>query len=172
MYGYMADVQYPRESRDDGIAATGLLLGPLIATCVLISALRRASQSPTIALPSTWMIEPPLQLQNRTSATDALTSMVESRRSLVDLSTFCSVMLLITVCASWLAEHRYNRASNKPDGERASVPRSEARRFTYYVLFTLGVSVGLLSLRGYFRHEGIMFWQCMFTGISYVLATN
>lgn len=51
--------------------------------------------------------------------------------------------------------------ANKPDGERASVPRSEARRFVYYVLFTLGSSVVLTTLRLYLGHRGIQIWQRM-----------
>lgn len=147
-----------RESRDDGMA-TGLLLGPLIATCLLISGIRHAAASPQTALPESWLIEAPLQSRNATTASEALWALVESRRALVDLGSFCSVMLLANVCASWWAEKRCQKMANKPDGERASVPRSEARRFVYYVLFTLGSSVVLTTLRLYLGHRGIQIWQ-------------
>lgn len=156
-YIWMSVPKNYRESRDDGMA-TGLLLGPLIATCVLISATRRATTSPGTALLSNWLIEPPLQLRN---GVDAFSALVSSRRALVDLSTFCSVMLLSNVCASWWAERRAKKVANKPEGERASVPRSEARRFIYYVVFTLGASIGLLCLRGYLRHKDVAIWQSM-----------
>ena len=142
--------------------ATGLLLGPLIASCVLISALRSEASSPATALPSDWLIEAPLQPGNRTAAADALGALVESRRGLVDLSSFCAVMLLLNVCASWWAERRYSKAANKPEGERASVPRSEARRFFYHVLFTLIASICLISLKLYLGHVGIGIWQGKF----------
>ncbi|KAJ3535318.1 hypothetical protein NMY22_g6544 [Coprinellus aureogranulatus] len=158
-YIWMSVPKNYRESRDDGMA-TGLLLGPLIATCLLISGLRSAAAFPKSALPDSWLIEPPLQLGSAT-AFDALSALVESRRGLVDLSTFCSVILLANVCASWFAESRYQKIGNKPEGERASVPRSEARRFLYYVLYTLGSSVVLTSLRVYGGHRGIEIWQRM-----------
>lgn len=139
--------------------ATGLLLGPLIATCVLISGLRTAAASPKSAVPDNWLIEAPLQSGNATTASDALLALVESRRVLVDLGTFCSIMLLANVCASWWAEKRCQKLGNKPEEERASVPRSEARRFLYYVLYTLGSSVVLTTLRLYLGHRGVRIWQ-------------
>jgi len=140
--------------------ATGLLLGPLIAVALLISGIRQAASRPDTALPENWLIEPPMHIGASSSASAALEAVVLSRRALVDLSTYCAFMLLINVSASWLVERLQSR-SGRPEGERASVPRSEARRFTYYVLFTLGASVGLLGMRLYFRQTGMGIWQSM-----------
>lgn len=64
--------------------------------------------------------------------------------SLVNLATFCSSVLLLHICASRWLEIRCRKTNQLPEGERASVPRSEALRSWYYVLFTVLVSVAAL----------------------------
>ncbi|KAG6909936.1 hypothetical protein DXG01_014205 [Tephrocybe rancida] len=149
-----------RESLDDGVF-TGLLLGPLIAAGLLISALRLSSDatSSTGALPQGWLIEVPAQLYNSQNVPTALDALVRARYNLVDLATFCSTILLLHVCASWYHEARYLRRGNNVEGERASVPRSEARRTSYYILFTLAVTIGIFGLKFVFQHKKFELWE-------------
>ncbi|EFI27930.1 dolichol kinase [Coprinopsis cinerea okayama7 len=157
-YIWMSVPKNYRDCGDDGIA-TGLLLGPLIATSVLISSIHTRSTSAE-PLPKDWLIEPPRVLPGLSSAMDAL---VLSRHSLVNLSTFCATILLIHVCASWWLEGLYTKGTNKPEGERASVPRSEGRRFWYYALFTVTVSLLMVVLKITFSQSGIGIWKDLST---------
>lgn len=140
---------------------TGLLLGPLIAAGLLISALRLTSvtENPASPLPQGWLIEPPAELENSQKAYTALEALVLSRYSLVDLGTFCSTILLLHVCASWWQESRFHKRGDTVAGERASVPRSEGLRAWYYVLFTLSVSAGTLGLKALLQSQGWGIWQ-------------
>ncbi|KAL0954641.1 hypothetical protein HGRIS_003594 [Hohenbuehelia grisea] len=151
-----------RESSDDGIL-TALLLGPLIAAALLYSSLQRRNSlaGRDNPLPYGWLIEPPPQLPNQGSPISALESLILSRYNLVDLATFCSTILLVHICASWWSEARHSKSLNAPDGERASVPRSEGLRLWYYVLFAFGVSSGFLGVKVIFKSSGIDVWQHM-----------
>ncbi|TFK72969.1 hypothetical protein BDN72DRAFT_876194 [Pluteus cervinus] len=124
-----------RPSSDDGVF-TGLLFGPIIACSLLVSSLGLAAKSKP-ALPAAWLIEHPIEVPGQT----AIQALTLSRLSLVDLSTFCSSILLLHICSSWLLENQVRKSSHAPEGERPSVPRSEALRSWYYVLFTLAVSL-------------------------------
>jgi dolichol kinase len=152
-----------RESLDDGIF-TGLLLGPLIASALLLSALRiSSSHGPT--LPQGWRIEAPAQLHISNASYSALEALVLSRCSLVDLSTFCSAILLFHACASWWLEAKYRKVGDGPEDERGSVPRSESLRTWYYVVFTFCVSVGAIGLKVWFQIMGFKIWyrSCFFS---------
>ncbi|RDB26086.1 Dolichol kinase sec59 [Hypsizygus marmoreus] len=149
-----------RESHDDGIF-TGLLLGPLIASGLLVSALRSSAglSSFSSILPEGWLIEAPAELHNSQKSYTALEALVQSRYSLVDLATFCSTILLLQVCASWWLESRYLKLGNTKEGERASVPRSEGRRSWYYIVFTLSVSIGSVGFKALLQHQRYGIWQ-------------
>ncbi|KAF9532582.1 hypothetical protein CPB83DRAFT_880691 [Crepidotus variabilis] len=144
-YVWMSVPKNYRESKDDGIL-TGLLLGPLIASALLISSLRQHASSNPDSLPGGWLIENAVFLKQSTAELPASQAVLLSRCSLVELSTFCSTMLLVHVCASWLIERWSGKADDgKPDGERSSVPRSEGRRSWYYILFVLSTSAMMIG---------------------------
>ncbi|KAF8150767.1 hypothetical protein B0H34DRAFT_801693 [Crassisporium funariophilum] len=146
-YVWMSVPKNYRESRDDGIF-TGLLLGPLIASALLIASLSRYSNGgQPNELPAGWLIEAPVTLKNSQSRLPAAHAVLVSRYGLVDLSTFCSTILLFHVCASWWMEKGCVKEGNKPEGERASVPRSEGQRSSYYILFTLATSIAIVGLK-------------------------
>jgi dolichol kinase len=149
-----------RESLDDGIF-TGLLLGPLIASGLLVSALRLASGLSTHKdiLPKGWHVEAPAELFGSQRHYTALEALVLSRYSLVSLGTFCSTILLFHVCASWWLEARACKSKNTPEGERASVPRSEGLRSWYFIVFTFGVSFGALGIKALLQLQDIRVWQ-------------
>jgi len=142
-----------RESSDDGIL-TGLLFGPLIASALLYSVLQQTQVASSSPLPPSWRIEPPAHLSNSKSPLTAIEALLLSRYSLIDLSTLCSTILLFHVCASWWFEAHRCRHINAPSSERYSVPRSEVRRTSYYVLFTIGVSLGIPWLRALVSKAG------------------
>jgi dolichol kinase len=111
-------------------------------------------------LPDNWIIEPPLKLSNARSPEDALRVLILSRMNLVNVSTLCSTMLLLHVCASWFYEARCRKTRpGVPEGERASVPRSEVRRFWLFVFFGLSVTIGSLCLRLLSDALGVGIWQ-------------
>lgn len=148
-----------RESRDDGIF-TGLLLGPLIASALLFSSIKQVSTLSGDVLPASWLIEAPVRLENSQTHLLASHSALLSRYSLVDLSTFCSIILLFHVCSSWWMEYRSCKGGIKAEGERASVPRSEGQRSWYYVLFTIGMSAMMIGLKLGLRIYDINLWKC------------
>lgn len=145
---------------DDGVF-TGLLLGPLIASGLLVAALRLAAglSTHTDLLPKGWRIEAPAELFGSQRHYSALEALVLSRYSLVNLGTFCSTILLVHVCASWWLEARACKSGNTPEGERASVPRSEGLRSWYFIVFAFGVSIGGLGVKVLLQLQGIGIWQ-------------
>jgi hypothetical protein len=148
-----------RESDDDGLI-TGILLGPLLTSALLYSSIQRARRSPDESpLPAAWLIEAPINVSNPSHS--AHETLVLARLNLVNLATFCSSILLLHVCASWWFEARSqsSRGDNTFVGERGSVPRSEGKKISYYVIFTLGVSVGALCLRFLLAKSGAGIWQ-------------
>jgi len=155
-----------RESRDDGIL-TGVLLGPLIGTACLVLSLRHISNSSDNPLLSGWLVEAPKTLPLSKYHLSAIQAAVLSRYSLVDLGTFCASLLLLHVFASWWWEKRYDDREVKPEGERASVPRSEGLRGWYYILFTLLVSGFMIVLKTAANLHGINLWRCGFFRLLY-----
>ncbi|KAG6862007.1 hypothetical protein C0995_008194 [Termitomyces sp. Mi166 len=158
-----------RESSDDGVF-TGLLLGPLIAAGLLISTLRLSSgDNSSSPLPQQWRIEAPAELHNSRDVPTALDALVRARYNLVNLGTFCSTILLLHVCASWYQEYRCLKRGNTAEGERTSVPRSEGRRFLYYILFTLAVTSGIFGLKVLFQQRNFGLWELIFCALFYQL---
>ena len=96
--------------------------------------------------PPFWYIEAPWRLNTETSLT-TLQALVVSRRNAVDLSTLCSACLLIHVYASHWFEWRHRKRHRVSEGERGSVPRSEARKGWLYIAFTYIICAFLLGLR-------------------------
>lgn len=148
-----------RASSDDGIF-TGLLLGPLIALALLINTFRLLTSHPYKAtLPSGWIIEAPKELHNLQGSYAASQALFLARYSLVNLSTLCSSILLLHICASWWFEWRYSKLPGAGDGERTSVPRNEGRRVWYYTLFATAVSLAVTMTRFMLQERGIGIWQ-------------
>jgi len=115
------------------------------------------------ALPIGWRIEPPLVLAQSRHRLPASQAVLLSRYSLVELSTYCSIMVLSHVCASWFFERWSGKSVEgvpKAEGERSSVPRSEGRRSWYYILFTLTLSALMVGLKAASSAFNLNFWIC------------
>ncbi|KAJ4480082.1 hypothetical protein J3R30DRAFT_3288561 [Lentinula aciculospora] len=145
-----------RESSDDGIL-TGLLFGPLVSSALLYSSLiLPLSASP---LPSSWRIEAPRLLSNAKGSYSVVEALILSRYNLVDLSNLCSTILLFHVCSSWWYESRYRASGSTLDNERKSVPRSAGKRLSYFMLFALSTTVGMLSIKFALLEFSLGIWQ-------------
>ncbi|KAF9048592.1 hypothetical protein BJ165DRAFT_1526030 [Panaeolus papilionaceus] len=157
-YVWMSVPKNYRDSRDDGIF-TGLLLGPIIASAFLLISLGKMASGKLESFPVGWLIEAPAMLKNSVKQLPALQANHLSRYSLCDLSTFCSVILLLHATASHWFERGAGKAVNRPEGERISVPRSEGRRSAYYVIFTIISSILMTSLKIFFTIYDINLWR-------------
>lgn len=156
------------DSSDDGIF-NGLLLTPLIALALLINALRSVTSDPSkAALPTGWIIEPPLELHKLQSGYTAAQALVLSRFSLVNLSTLCSTIFLFHLYASWWFERYYSKSPYAKEGERTSVPRNEGQRAWYYTLFTIGISITAITIRVALNRRAIGIWQREFKAYARV----
>ena len=115
------------------------------------------------ALPMGWRIEPPLTLPHSHHSLPASQAALLSRYGLVELSLFCSTMILLHVCASSIFERWSGKGVEgfpKPEGERSSVPRSESRRLWYYIFFTLALSTLMVGLKVTSSVFNLKFWIC------------
>ena len=113
-------------------------------------------------LPAGWLIETPVVLENSHTRLSASQAILLSRYGLVDLSTFCSTILLFHVCASWWIEKKCRKDGSKPEGERASVPRSAGRRLWLYIIFTLATSAVIIGLKMTLTFSQLKLWHCKF----------
>ncbi|KAH9029846.1 Fph type histidine kinase [Lactarius pseudohatsudake] len=156
-YVWMTVPKNYRTSSDDGLV-TGLIFGPLITSALYYVALRFDTQAAGTSQPPIWYIEAPWQLGNDTSLTPPQ-ALVLSRRNAVDLSTLCSLTLSIHVYASHWFEWRYRKQHKVSEGERGSVPRSEARKGWLYAVFTYLVCAFLLGLRFALDRAGLGIWK-------------
>ena len=104
----------------------------------------------------------PVVLENSHSKFSASQAILLSRYSLVDLSTFCSTILLFHVCASWWIEKKYRKDGSKPESERASVPRSAGTRLWHYIIFTLATSAVIIGFKIMLKIYHINLWICKF----------
>lgn len=147
-----------RDSADDGIL-TGLLGGPLIVTALLYLTIQWARASEEVPLPLNWLIEGPKVVSNGDHPQTAIEALLLSRRSLVSLSTFCSTILIVHVCASRVTEARHRRKIKVPDGELSHVPRKEGRRTYLYVLFTVSVTLWILCVKIALGEFKLGIWQ-------------
>jgi len=146
-----------RASSDDGLV-TGLIFGPLITSALYYIALNFDTLPNSASQPPFWYIEAPWRLDNVTSLTPSQ-ALALSRRNAVDLSTLCSLTLLIHVYASHWFEWRYREQHKVSEGERGSVPRSEARKGWLYIAFTNLVCVFLIGLRFALDRAGLNLWK-------------
>jgi hypothetical protein len=146
-----------RTSSDDGLL-TGLIFGPLITSALYYVALKFDTLPTDASKPPFWYIEAPWHLGNDTSLTPPQ-ALALSRRSAVDLSTLCSLTLPVHVCASHWFEWRYRKQHKVSEGERGSVPRSEARKMWLYTVFTFLVCAFLLGLRFALDRAGLGIWK-------------
>lgn len=98
-------------------------------------------------------------LSNNTYPRTALEALLVSRRSLISLSTFCSTILIVHVCASRITEARHRRKIKVPDGELSHVPRKEGRRAYLYVLFAVSVTLWILCVKIALAEAQLRIWQ-------------
>lgn len=155
-----------RDSSDDGILSA-LMLGPIIAAAQLHMSLKSLTSGKL--LPDTWLVEVPNTLAQSSNNYSAAQALVFSNRSLVDLATLCSTLLLVHVCASWWKEASKRRVG-LPDTERVSVPRSELRRTWLYILFMVLVSISMFCLRLAMGKMGWGIWQSAYGSIHIFLS--
>jgi dolichol kinase len=101
-------------------------------------------------------------LENSHPKLSASQAILLSRYSLVDLSTFCSTILLFHVCASWWIEKKCRKDGSKPEGERTSVPRSAWTRLWHYIIFTLATSAVIIGFKIMLKIYHINLWNCKF----------
>lgn len=147
-----------RDCPDDG-ALTGLSFAPLISIALLFSSLRQATLPNPTLLPLDWLIEAPRVLEHEHRLLSALDALVLSRRSLVDYATLCSFILLAQIFSSSWYEARYRKARNVPEGERGSVPRSEARRTWTYWTYSYILTLVASFIRYVLASNNINLWQ-------------
>jgi dolichol kinase len=102
-----------------------------------------------------------MELHNSPESSTALQALILSRLNLVNLSTLCSTIMLVHVCFSWWLESRYQKVENVPEGERASVPRSESQRTWRYIRFMLRSTLGTFIAKVLFSWQGYGIWQRM-----------
>ncbi|KAH9966245.1 hypothetical protein BGW80DRAFT_1342802 [Lactifluus volemus] len=156
-YVWMTVPKNYRTSTDDGLSS-GLILGPLITSAMYFVALKFDMPADGTSQPPFWLIEAPWRINNEASLTPRQ-ALAASRRNAVDLSTLCSAALLIHVYASHWFEWRHRRRHKVCEGERGSVPRSEARKGWMYIIFTYIVCVFLLALRFAFDRAQLGVWK-------------
>lgn len=147
-----------RDAADDGIL-TGLLGGPFVASALLWLAMRSVGDLGATGMPPNWLIEPPKVLSTKEGSLNAAQAVLISRRNLVSLSTLCSTILIVHVCASRVTEARHRRKVQVPAGELHHVPRKESRRSYLYVLFTISVTLWVLCVKIVLAEVKLGIWQ-------------
>lgn len=149
-----------RDSSDDGVL-TALLMPVIIGAANLYVSLKSLlSGGPDATpLPYWWRIEEPVSLTKYGPKKTVMQSLVLSRRNLLQQATFCSFLLLLHLTASRQLESRHRARKRTPDEERGSVPRKEARRTRYYILFVISTSLASLGLRWGFAQLKIPIWS-------------
>ena len=126
---------------------------------MLCSSLHQAASPNPTLLPPDWLIEAPRVLEDAHAPLSILNALIMSRRSLVDYATLCSFILLVQVLSSSWYEARYRRGRNVPEGERGSVPRSEARRTWTYWIYSYVLTLVALLVRYLLARNDISLWQ-------------
>ena len=120
-----------------------------MASALLHGVLKTMESGPNSALPTDWMIEPPLVLYKRGDVSDiyqALQALATARRNLVHLFTLCSFVLLIQLCWSLKLEIRLNKGDN-PEGGTHWLRKGEWRRNCSAVGFGFLVTGGCLVVK-------------------------
>lgn len=131
----------------------------MIVTALLYLTIQWTQSSVHSPVPPNWLIEGPKVLSETEYPNTALDALLVSRRSLVNLSTFCSTILIVHVCASRVTEARHRRKIKVPDGELSHVPRKESRRAYLYVLFTVSVTLWILCVKIALAEAKLGIWQ-------------
>lgn len=147
---------------------TGLSFAPLISIALLFTSLRQAALTNPILLPPDWLIEVPL-VRDAHASLSALDALILSRGSLVNYATLCSFILLAQIFSSSWYEARYRRARSVPEGERGSVPRSEARRTWIYWTYSYVLTLIALFVRYFLASNNVNLWQSKHPLISYAI---
>lgn len=148
-----------RNCTDDGVL-TALLLAPLVScACYQVTKRLATSLSPSAnPLPSHWIVEPPA-IQPKLDALTPIESLLLSRRALVQLSSLTSSLLLVHLFSSRLYEARHRAWKNVPEGERASVPRSEWQRSRQYIIFGFATAIATVGFKYLFVHQNMGIWK-------------
>lgn len=98
---------------DDGVL-TALLMGPYAAVSMLYGSLT----TPSLPLqPPSWLIDAPAILPQSTSKLPPREALLCARRSLVQLTTLCSFVLLVQLCTS--KQVNLSRINAKKRGRRS-----------------------------------------------------
>lgn len=156
-----------RDSSDDG-ALTGLSFAPLISVALLCSSLRQVASPSLTLLPPDWLIETPRVLENGHTPLSSLDALTLSRRTLVDYATLCSFILLVQIFSSSWYEARHRKGRNMPEGERGSVPRSEARRTWTYWIYSYVLTLVALLVRYLLASNNIGLWQSEYLSLVWI----
>ncbi|KAF8591093.1 hypothetical protein K439DRAFT_1656912 [Ramaria rubella] len=157
---WMSDTRNYRDS-DDG-TLTALLLGPLVATALLIvsETMAGSSSPPSTPLPEAWLIEEPAVLANVRHPLSALEALLCSRRNLVQLMSLSSGILLVHLFASRNTQKKHPPRPLFTENvfEKPWLSKGEGSRFMSYVGFTAILTAGALLLKALFVNAELNVW--------------
>jgi len=111
-----------RPDADDGVL-TALLLGPATAASMLYGTF--VSEHSTF-YPRGWLIEAPKYLHKSIDPIPPREALLNSRRSLVQLSTLCAFVLLTHMCTSRVTKTRQTASTNSSTS--TTEPENKSRR--------------------------------------------
>ena len=132
-----------RSDADDGVL-TALLLGPVTVASMLYGTL--ISEYPNNSLyPRGWLIEAPKYLYKSMDPIRPRDALLDSRRSLVQLSTLCAFVLLTHMCTSRLANSKKvalaNGSTSNSESERKVRKGMRSWNFVCYATLIPTVAV-------------------------------
>ncbi len=134
-------------SKADHGSLTALLVAPAVAGSMLLHASMMLKRTADIQSPlpsSQWLVEPPI---NTGMEPSPLRALVYSRSYLLQLTTFCSFLLLlhITLSSSWhtLCSHILSRPT---------IPQNEGRRTIFFFTCAFMTTASILGLRNISSH--------------------
>ena len=119
------------------------------------------ARPPPTPLPEAWLIEPPPVLEHTRHPLSAFQALLLSRRSLVQLMTLSSGILLVHLFASRNSPRgQAPKATSMENGflEKPWPPRSEGRKSMSYVGFTAILTAAALLLKALVIHTEINLW--------------
>lgn len=163
------DARDYRECPDDG-ALMALLFGPLVSSSLLITTLRQLAAPPsTSALPSPWLVEPPMTLSRESPAVlsvtqVALEALARSRRSMLSMSSLLTVVLLLSLlCSRGIATIQavttsHNGAARR-ERDKWGLPKSEWKRTGWVVACAFAISTFMGALKLLLEGMNSSLWQ-------------
>ncbi|KAF8339816.1 uncharacterized protein EI90DRAFT_3144088 [Cantharellus anzutake] len=153
----MTDARDYRTNADNG-SLTALLVVPAVAGSMLLLAIRmQRNQTPLAS--SQWLVEPPI---NTGIEPGPLRSLVHSRHYLVQLSTFCSFLMLLHILLSSFWHAICARVLYRP-----TIP-SEGKRTVYFFTCAITITIAILGLR-YLTHLDLTFISLCYQFTLYLL---